>query len=77
MNKKHLVSQQSAFIPDTGMNMEHLISIPVSRVRDRINLLIPKHCIGCTVNHLSQSQHTVCLLMSWDEQVGCFLGMLV
>ena len=54
--------------------MEHLISAAVGRVRDHTKLLIPKHCNGCIVNHLSQSQHTVCLLMSWDEQVEWFFG---
>ena len=63
---------QSACIPHTRTNMEHLISAAVCRVRDRINLLIPEHCNGCIVNHPSQSQHNVCLLMSWDEQVEWF-----
>lgn len=34
-----------------------------------INQLIPAYCYGCTVDHPSQVQHNVCVMMTWKEQV--------
>ena len=42
-------------------------------LREPLREVIHNECYGCQIDHPSQKQHNVCLFMSFDEQVDCFL----
>lgn len=42
-------------------------------VRESLCEVVRKECVGCQIDHPSQKQHEVCLLMSFDEKVDYFL----
>ena len=52
--------------------MEQLLSFSATHVTSTIQSLIPKYCHGCIVNHPSQHQHNLCLMMEWTDQVLTF-----
>ena len=45
----------------------------VKALRDALMKVVHEECYGCQVDHPSQKQHDVCLFMTFDEQVHCFL----
>ena len=49
--------------------MEELLSLSATHVTSVIQNLIPEYCHGCIVDHPSQHQHNLCLMMEWLDQV--------
>ena len=53
--------------------LEHAVyNAYVKVLREPLWEVIRGKCYGCQIDHPSQNQH-VCLLMTYDEQVDCFL----
>ena len=54
--------------------LEHAVyNAYVKVAREPLREFIRGKCYGCQIDHPSQKQHDVCLLMTYDEQVDCFL----
>ena len=54
--------------------LEHAVyNAYVKVLREPLWEVIRNECYGCQIDHPSQKQHEVCLFMTYDEQVDCFL----
>ena len=57
---------QEAGVMDVHVQLVRAYAIHMESV---LNESIRKLCYGCSVDHLSQAQHDVCLMMSEEEQI--------